>query len=91
MKGTSPWASSWPSGNRPFRLLGGRPSRRQPCLASAGDDGTVRIWYPAASACLLTIPLHYSAAAVAWIGEALAVGLSGGVLVIDIYSAAPVT
>jgi len=51
----------------------------------------VRIWYPAASACLLTIPLHYSAAAVAWIGEALAVGLSGGVLVIDICSAALVT
>jgi len=59
----------------------------QPRLASAGADETVRIWDPTAPGCRLTIPLHYAATSISWMEDALAVGLSGGVLVIDIYAA----
>jgi WD40 repeat protein len=55
-------------------------------IASAGLDSTIGIWDPAVSGCLLTIPVHSSAYAVAWIDGALAVGRRAGVLVIDLNS-----
>lgn len=53
-------------------------------IASAGNDGTVRIWDPTNSNCLVTIPVHHRATALASLDGALAVGLSAGVLVIDL-------
>ena len=58
---------------------GGRPE----LLASAGDDGTVRIWDPETGTCLLTVPTHYPAQATAWVAESLAIGLGAGILVIE--------
>ncbi len=53
-------------------------------LASAGQDGTVRLWDPATAACTLTIPTHHAATAITWVGGRLAIGLSAGILVIDL-------
>jgi WD40 repeat protein len=53
-------------------------------LASAGDDATVRLWDPATEVCALTIPVHHPALAVCWADNRLAIGLSAGVLVIDL-------
>ena len=54
----------------------------QDLLASAGADGTVRIWNPDTGACLLTVPAHHEAVAIAWIAESLAIALVAGILVI---------
>jgi WD40 repeat protein len=51
-------------------------------LVTAGSDRTVRIWDPVTGACLLTVPTHYAATAVTWIGNSLAIGLDAGILVI---------
>ncbi len=51
-------------------------------LASASNDRTVRIWDPATGACLLTVPTHHEALAVAWVAESLAIGLTAGILLI---------
>jgi WD40 repeat protein len=51
-------------------------------LASADDDGAVRIWDPETGACPFTIPTHYPPHAVAWVADSLAIGLGAGILVI---------
>jgi WD40 repeat protein len=51
-------------------------------LATADDDGAVRIWDPETGACPLTIPTHYPPHAVTWVADSLAIGLGGGILVI---------
>jgi hypothetical protein len=50
--------------------------------ASAGEDETVRLWDPQACVCLLTVPTHYPALALAWVADSLAIGLDTGLLVI---------
>jgi len=57
-------------------------------LASASADRTVRIWDPSTGACLLTVPTHHEALAVAWVAESLAIGLTAGILVIKLNAAA---
>ena len=56
-------------------------------LASGGEDQTVRIWDPATGASLLTIPVHHAVLDALWIGDSLAIGLSAGVLVIELSTA----
>lgn len=56
----------------------------QHLLASAGNDGTVRIWDPGTTACLLTIPVHHPALTAAWVYDSLVVGLSVGILVLGL-------
>ena len=51
-------------------------------LASAGDDGTVRIWDPGTGADPLTVPTSYPGEAIAWVAGSLAIGLGAGILVI---------
>ena len=53
-------------------------------LASASDDRTVRVWDPRARRCLLAIPVHYPALAIAEVAGRLAIGLDAGVLVIKL-------
>ncbi len=54
-------------------------------LASAGHDRTVRIWDPAAELCLLTIPTHHPALAIAWVADSLFIGLTAGILMVKLY------
>ena len=49
-------------------------------LASASDDRTVRIWDPASSTSLITIPVHYQALAVSQVSTLLVAGLDAGLL-----------
>jgi WD40 repeat protein len=58
----------------------------QHLLASGGSDRTVRIWDPQTDTCLLTLPAHHAALAVAWAAESMAVGLSTGIPVIKLNS-----
>ena len=51
-------------------------------LATAGGDGSVRIWELQPGACLLIVHTHHSALAVAWTADLLAIGLATGILVI---------
>ena len=51
-------------------------------LASASDDRTVRMWDPHIGACLLVVPTHHAALAVAGVAGSLAIGLDTGILVI---------
>ncbi len=53
-------------------------------LASAGADGTVRIWDPVTAECVMTIPVHHEAMAAAHMAGMLAIGLNAGALVIDL-------
>jgi hypothetical protein len=53
-------------------------------LASASADQTVRVWDPSTVTTMLTIPVHYEALAVVVVGGALAIGLSAGILVLDL-------
>ncbi len=53
-------------------------------LASASADQTVRLWDLHPNAIAATIPVHDAAFAVEWLGDALAIGLSAGVVVIDL-------
>ena len=56
-------------------------------LASAGEDRTVQIWDPATTGFLLTIPVHHEALAAARVSGSLAIGLSAGILVIELSPA----
>jgi len=58
----------------------------QALLASASADQTVRIWDPATAGCLLTIPVHHVALAVAQVVGQLAIGLDAGILAIEMSS-----
>jgi WD40 repeat protein len=53
-------------------------------LVTAGGDRTIRVWDPGTGVCLVTVPTHYAATAVTWIGNSLAIGLDAGVLVIKV-------
>jgi hypothetical protein len=53
-------------------------------LATASEDATVRLWDAATADCLLTVPVHHTAQVVVWIDRRLAIGLSSGILVIDL-------
>ncbi len=53
-------------------------------LASASSDRTVRIWDPATEVCSLAIPTHHAARAIAYGSNSLAIGLSVGILTIEI-------
>jgi WD40 repeat protein len=59
--------------------LGGRVA-----LASAGIDRTVRIWDPAAGMCMLALPTHHPALGVDQVGDSLVVGLTGGILAVEL-------
>lgn len=50
----------------------------------ASDDRTIRLWDLVGGRCVLTVPVHREALAVAVMDDSLAVGLRGGVLVIDL-------
>ena len=56
-------------------------------LASGGEDQTVRIWDPATEVSLLAIPVHHAVLGALWIDDSLAIGLSAGVLVIELSTA----
>ncbi len=53
-------------------------------LASAGDKRTVRIWDPDIAQCLTAIPVHHLALAIAHVKDAIVVGLSAGLLAIEL-------
>jgi WD40 repeat protein len=53
-------------------------------LATASFDRTVRIFDPLAGVCLRSIPVHHAAQAICQTGDLLAVGLSAGLIAIDI-------
>jgi hypothetical protein len=53
-------------------------------LASASRDATVRIWDPAAGTCVLTIPTHHPALTAVPVDGLLAIGLTAGVLVVNL-------
>ncbi len=57
-------------------------------LASASHDRYIRIWDPNFAGCLAAIPVHHEALALTWTDDALVVGLTDGVLVIDLDIAA---
>ena len=59
----------------------------QTLVATAGTDRTVRIWDVLTATCVMSIPVHHEALALAWLGNALAVGLTAGVIVIDLNAA----
>jgi hypothetical protein len=50
----------------------------------ASDDRTMRLCDLVDGRCMLTVPVHHKALAVAMMDDSLAVGLRGGVLVIDL-------
>ena len=56
-------------------------------LASADRDRTVRIWDPRIGACLLTVPVYHPACSLAWVAGSLAIGLTRGILVIQLNAA----
>lgn len=58
-------------------------------LASGARDNTVRLWDPATGRCDLVLPLGHTVTSLAAIPGGLAVGLSAGVLVVDIPAPAP--
>jgi len=60
------------------------PSTAARLLATASSDRTVRLWEPASAGCTLVIPVHHAALSLAWIDDRLAIGLSAGILVIDL-------
>jgi WD40 repeat protein len=53
-------------------------------LASASTDRTVRIWDYQTGVCILTVPTHHTAPAVAWVSTSIVVGLATGILVIKL-------
>jgi WD40 repeat protein len=53
-------------------------------LASASRDATVRIWDPVAGTCLLTIPTHDPALTAVPVAALLAIGLVGGLIVLEL-------
>jgi WD40 repeat protein len=53
-------------------------------LASGGEDAEYRIWDPATGQMLLTIPVHLTPSVVADVDGILVVGLSGGLLAIEL-------
>jgi WD40 repeat protein len=53
-------------------------------LASCADDGTVRVWDPATAQSLHAIPVHLAPYVVGEISGRLVVGLSGGLLTIEL-------
>ena len=53
-------------------------------LASAGRDAAVRIWDPAAGTCVLTIPTHHPALTAVPVSGRLAIGLTAGILVLNL-------
>ena len=88
------WARAKPRGARTVleghqgQVLGVCPVTvaGQALLASASRDQTVRIWDPATAGCLLTIPVHHVALAVAQVVGQLAIGLDAGILAIEMSS-----
>ncbi len=56
----------------------------QPVLASAGTDRTVRLWELNTFTCVMSIPVHHEALALAWLTDTLAIGLTAGVITIDL-------
>jgi hypothetical protein len=53
-------------------------------LASGGDDATIRLWDPASGQVVATVPVRHRAFSVAAVKGGPALGLSAGVLVLDI-------
>ncbi len=53
-------------------------------LATASNDRTVRLWDINSASCLMTIPTHHRVWALTSLGLLLAIGLSSGVLVIEL-------
>jgi WD40 repeat protein len=51
-------------------------------LATASEDGTVRLWDPQTGNCVVTVPVHHAALAVAAVDDSLAIGLDAGTLLI---------
>jgi WD40 repeat protein len=63
-------------------------AKQQTFVASAGNDGAVRIWDINSGTCVksMTMPsmiAPYQNRNLAWLGDALAIGLTGGVILID--------
>jgi hypothetical protein len=60
----------------------------RPLLASAGDDGTVRLWDPTNGAAIVTLLRRTDPTAVATHGTQLAVADSEGVTVVEVIDGA---
>ncbi len=56
----------------------------QELLASTGLDRTLRLWDLTAGLCLMSVPVHHLPLAVVQISDLIVIGLSAGLLGIDV-------